>query len=208
MVQPPPAAPLPFPAGRYDVIYADPPWPYYGDPAKDQAAGKHYPLMSVAAIAALPVGQIAARPAALFLWATSPRLPEALEVMAAWGFAYRGIAYVWVKTTKDGRIISGQGIRPTFVKATTEYVLVGSTCARGRPIPLLTEGQGQVVLAPRGRHSEKPAVIRDRIVELLGDRPRIELFARTRVAGWDAWGNELDGPLASPAELTCRARAA
>ncbi len=67
-----------------------------------------------------------------------------------------------------------------------------STNARGRTFPLLTEAQGQIVLAPRGRHSEKPPAVRERIVELLGDRPRIELFARAHVAGWDAWGNEID----------------
>ena len=179
-----------FPSGPFDVIYADPPWLYYGDPNKDQAAGKHYPLMSTEDIAALPVREIAAKRAVLFLWATGPRLPEAIAVMRAWGFHYRGVAYVWVKTRLDGGIISGQGVRPTFTKPTTEFVLVGSTNARGRAFPLLTQAQGQVVLAPRGRHSQKPEIVRDRIVELVGDRPRIELFARQRVDGWQAWGNE------------------
>jgi len=83
-------------------------------------------------------------------------------------------------------------IAPTFTKPTTEFLLVGSTSRRGRPLKLLTEAQGQVILAPRGRHSEKPAIFGQRIVELLGgDVPRIELFARQRVAGWDAWGNEV-----------------
>ncbi len=114
------------------------------------------------------------------------RLPEAIEVMKVWGFHYRGVAYVWVKTARDGHIISGQGVRPTFTKPTTEFLLVGSTSRRGRPLQLLTEAHGQVVLAPRGRHSEKPAVFRQRLIELLGDVPRIELFARERVEGWDA----------------------
>lgn len=187
----PTSAQIAFPAKQYAVIYADPPWHYYGDPNKDQAAGKHYPLMRNADIAALPVPSITAARAALFLWATGPRLPEAIAVMEAWGFHYRGVASVWVKAAADGHIISGQGVRPTFVKPTTEFLLVGSTCERGRPLPLLTEAQGQVVLAPRGRHSEKPAVFRDRIVELLGDVPRIELFARARADGWDAWGDEV-----------------
>lgn len=180
-----------FPARRYQVIYADPPWHYYGDPDKDQAAGKHYDLMSTADIAAVEVRSITAPSAALFLWSTGPRLPEAIEVMAAWGFHYRGVQSVWVKTAADGHIIHGQGVRPTFTKPTTEFLLVGSTCKRGRPLPLLTEAQGQVVLAPRGRHSQKPSLFRERIVELLGDVSRIELFARERVAGWDAWGNEV-----------------
>lgn len=183
---------LPFPSAKYEVIYADPPWHYYGDPQKDQAAGKHYDLMSTDDIAALPVSSITAPRAALFLWATGPRLPEAIEVMKAWGFHYRGVAYVWVKTARDGHIISGQGVRPTFTKPTTEFLLVGSTSRRGRPLKLLTEAQGQVVLASRGRHSEKPAVFREKIIELLGDVSKIELFARERVSGWDAWGNELE----------------
>lgn len=182
-----------WPTRKYQVVLADPPWSYYGDPNKDQAAGKHYSLMATADIAALPVRGLTEKRAACFMWATGPRLPEAIDVMQAWGFHYRGIAYVWVKTSTVGRIISGQGVRPTFVKPTTELVLVGSTCKTGRPLPLLTEGQGQVVLAPRpgNRHSAKPLEIRQRIVELLGDVPRIELFARDRVEGWDAWGNEV-----------------
>jgi hypothetical protein len=77
------AGPRPFPSQKYEVIYADPPWHYYGDPKKDQAAGKHYDLMSTADIASLPVRSITAPSAALFLWATGPRLPEAIEVMKA-----------------------------------------------------------------------------------------------------------------------------
>ena len=180
-----------FPSKRYSVIYADPPWQYYGDPNKDQAAGKHYSLMSTAEIGALPIQTITADSAALFLWATNPRLPDALEVMKTWGFHFRGVAYIWIKTARDGHIINGQGVRPTFTKPTTELLLVGSTCRRGRPIPLMDEGQAQVVLAPRGRHSAKPLIFGERIVELLGDVSRIELFARNRVDGWDAWGNEV-----------------
>jgi N6-adenosine-specific RNA methylase IME4 len=177
----------------YRVVLADPPWMYYGDPDKDQAAGKHYPLMTTRDIGALPVHDIVKRPAVCFMWATGPRLPEAIEVMRNWGFCYRGVAYVWVKTSASGKIIHGQGVRPTFVKPTTEFVLVGSTNARGRALPLLTEGQPQVLLAPRpgNRHSAKPSQVHERIVELLGDVPRIELFARQRVEGWDAWGNEV-----------------
>lgn len=186
---------------HYRVVLADPPWAYYGSPDKPQAAGKHYPCIPTADICALPVAEHVQHPAACFLWATGPKLPDAIEVMRAWGFHYRGIAYVWVKTANDGRIIHGQGVRPTFTKPTTELVLVGATQLRGRPLPLLTEGQAQVVLAPRpgNRHSAKPPVIRERIVELLGNVPRIELFARDTAPGWDAWGNEVNRDEASAA---------
>lgn len=181
-----------WPTKQYSIVYADCPWAYYGDPNKPQAAGKHYSMMSTEELKALPVATLKAAKAACFMWATGPKLPEAIEVMRSWGFFYRGIAYVWVKTNNAGQIINGQGVRPTFVKPTTELVLVGSTQKTGRVFPLLTEGQAQVLLAPRpgNRHSAKPAVVRERIVELLGDLPRIELFARERCAGWDAWGNQ------------------
>ena len=185
---------IPLPRKRYGVILADPPWMYYGDPNKPQAAGKHYSLMETDDICRMPVRDITAKNAACFIWATGPKLPEALKVMAEWGFHYRGIAYVWVKTNSAGKIISGQGTRPTFVKPTTEILLVGSTCKTGRPLPLLSEKQGQVVLAPRpnNRHSAKPAEFHRRITELLGDVPRIELFARSATEGWDCWGNEMN----------------
>jgi N6-adenosine-specific RNA methylase IME4 len=175
--------------GEYEVVYADPPWSYYGDPNKDQAAGKHYRLLSDSEIAAFPVRSKCVGQAVLFLWATSPRLDSAIAVMRAWDFHYRGVAFVWVKTTKDGRIIHGQGVRPTFTKPISEFVLVGSTNRRGRAFPLLTESMGQVVLAPRGAHSEKPAKVRENIEALLGPRRRLEMFARggTR-PGWDLFG--------------------
>lgn len=181
----------PLPAGPFDIIYADPPWHYYGDPDKDQAAGKHYRLMRSHQISALPVRAIAADRAVLFLWATCPKLDVALDVMAVWQFHFRGVAWVWVKTRRDGGIIHGQGIRPSVVKPTTELVLVGSTVSRGRPLPILTESMGQVVLAPRGEHSEKPEQVRRNIERLYGERRRVELFARTTAPGWVTWGDEI-----------------
>lgn len=177
----------------YEIIYADPPWSYFGDPNKDQAAGKHYNLMSLEEICALPVMNIAAKRCALFLWATGPRLHFAMEALLSWGFHFRGVAFVWVKTRKDGTPIGGQGVRPTFTKSMDEFVLVGSTNKTGRTFPLLTEKMHQNVFEPRpdGVHSRKPEEVRRRIVDLLGPRKRIELFARgPSPDGWDSWGNE------------------
>ena len=134
---------------------------------------------------------------AIPMWATCPRLDFALKLIEAWGLTYRGVAYVWVKTNRRGEIISGQGVPPTFTKPTTELVLAATTKPTGRPFPILDLAQPQVVLHSRGAHSEKPAVFRRRIEQLCGDRPRIELFARTSAQGWDSWGAEvgkLDGP--------------
>jgi len=177
---------------KYEIILADPPWLYYGDPNKNAAAGKHYKCMKDKSIFDYPVPPKAKR-CALFLWATCPKLDLAISTLKAWGFHYRGVAYVWVKTRKDGGIINGQGIPPTFTKPTTEFLLAGSSNKRGRTGKILIHNQPQVIFAPRtGKHSGKPAIFRDLIVDLLGDRPRIELFARQRVPGWDAIGDELE----------------
>lgn len=176
----------------YQLVLADPPWPHYGDPNKNAAAGKHYPLMSLDKIKALPIRSLMAANAALFLWATGPRLHFAIEAINAWGLYYRGVVYVWVKTRKDGKIIAGQGIPPTFTKPTTEFVLGATTRPRGRPFGLRSMNQQQVVLEPRGRHSAKPPIFRRLITELCAATYRVELFARgKKVVGWDAWGTEL-----------------
>lgn len=141
-------------------------------------------------LAALPVRELANKKAALFLWATCPRLDLAINMIERWGFHYRGVAYIWIKTRRDGGIISGQGVPPTFVKPTTELVLAATTNKRGRAWPLLTSRQSQLVFAPRGEHSAKPAEVHERIEELAGPRPRIELFARSPRAGWDLWGDQ------------------
>jgi N6-adenosine-specific RNA methylase IME4 len=184
------AALPPLPAGPYDIVYADPPWHYYGSQIKDAAAAKHYPLMSQEELAALSVRSIMSKRAALFLWATCPRLDLAIDLLERWDLHYRGVAYVWVKTNARGGIIRGQGVAPTFTKPTTELVLAATTMRSGRPFPLRDLAQGQVELHPRAEHSRKPDVFRRRIVELCGDRPRIELFAREASDGWDAWGAE------------------
>jgi N6-adenosine-specific RNA methylase IME4 len=180
----------PLPDKTYDIAYVDPPWYYYGSPIKDAAAAKHYPLMSLEELAAIDVRRMLNKRAAVFMWATCPRLDFAIKLIDAWNLHYRGVAYVWVKVNKRGAIIAGQGVPPTFTKPTSELLLVATTRPTGRPFPILDLAQPQVVLQPRGVHSEKPAVFRTLVEQLCGRRPRIELFARSRVAGWDAWGAE------------------
>lgn len=194
------------PDASYEVIYADCPWMYYGSPDKMAAAGKHYGQMTDEALAALPVLSKCRKRAVCLMWATSPRLDAALALMNAWGFHFRGVAFVWVKTRQDGKIIGAQGVRPSIVKPTvelvlagsedddlTEFVVAGSTVRLGRPLPLLDEGVAQVVTAPRGKHSAKPEEVRNRINRLYGDVPKLELFARgAPVESWDRFGNEMD----------------
>ena len=186
---------LPFPDRKYDIIYADPPWPYYGDPNKMGAAGKEYKLMTLQEIKDLPVRDIANRPSVLFLWTTSIHIPSALEVMKAWDFQYRGMGYVWVKTTLAGKVIAGMGVRPSFTKPTSEYLLIGATNAKGRTFPLASESQPQVVLHSRLNHSEKPPIFRGLIEGLfLPETSKVELFSRQRASGWDGWGMEYPNP--------------
>ena len=187
-------------AGRYDLIYADPPWPMWGDPNKNAAAGKHYDLMTLDQIKQMPIKSLFRDKGALFLWATCPRLDIAMDTIKAWGMHYRGIAFIWVKTRKDGEIIHGQGVPPTATKPTSEVCLLATTNKQGRPFPLTSHNTPQVILHPRGRHSQKPSTIRRHIEQLYGDRPKIELFARQSSNGWDGWGNEFPGEEAKEEE--------
>lgn len=176
----------PFPDRKYSIIYADPPWSFsrgaWGGSVKQPTA---YERMESEDIAGLPVGDLCGKNAVLFLWTTSSHLPDSLDVCAAWGFKYHKVGFVWVKTTQWGVPIKGLG-RTT--RNAAEFCLL---CARGKGLPILSHSEPQVIMAERRKHSQKPAEVRDRIVRLYGDVPRIELFARQRVPGWDAWGLEV-----------------
>jgi len=178
---------------NYEIVYIDPSWMYYGDKFKDQACGKHFDCMPFGEIAALPVREIMAKQSVLFCWVTSPLAFDQMLTVAKWGLHYRGWTYVWVKTRKDGKLIHGQGARPTLTKSTTEILTAWTPNKRGRPFKIFTEKQAQVHPLPRPpKHSEKPAIFRDLIVELCGNRKRIELWARDPVPiDWDAVGLEL-----------------
>lgn len=182
-------------SNKFDLLYVDCPWKYYGSSTKNAAAGKHYPLMAQDALKTLPVRSILNKKAAVFMWATCPRLDYAIEVMKAWGLHYRGVAFVWVKTRKsDNAIINGQGVPPTFTKPTTELLLLGTTKKTGRMIPLKKFNTPQVVLAPRGGHSEKPEIFRKLIEQTL--KPpynKLEMFARKTTPGWTSIGDGIDG---------------
>lgn len=188
------------PDRRYDVILADPPWSYYGQQDKWGAAAKFYATAPDEAIVRLPVPDLLTDRGVLFLWATSPRLHVAMACLAEWKLHFRGVAFVWVKARRDGGPIGAQGVRPSIVKPTAEYVLAASRVAKGRPLRLGDEGVPNVILAPRRAHSQKPEEVRASIDRLYPDAPKLELFARSERPGWDAWGNEV-GKLAGPGTL-------
>lgn len=179
------------PNHAYDVVLADPPWSYHGQQDKWGAAAKFYPTMTDDELAALPVPAILAPRGILFMWATSPRLDAAMQLIAAWGLTFRGIAFTWVKTRRDGTPLGAQGVRPSIVKPTVELVLAASRVAKGRPMPLGSEAVQQVILAPKQEHSRKPDAAHERIERLYPNASRIELFARRERPGWSAWGNEV-----------------
>ena len=185
----------PYASKRYSVLLADPPWSYYGDAQKNAAAGKHYNLMTDEDIKKLPIKNILAKNAYVFLWATCPKLDLAIETLKAWGLHYRGVGHVWVKTNKSGNIIHGQGIPPTYSKPTTELLLVATTSKKGRPLKLLNSAIPQVVLAsrqPKG-HSAKPKKFHDLIENAFpNSSSRLEVFARERQIGWDAIGDGVE----------------
>lgn len=179
------------PPGPFGAIVADPPWAFrnysdrwHAEHAESRWAGRHYGLMGPEDLARIPVQQAAAPDCVLFLWAIGSMLPAALELMAAWGFAYKTVAFVWTKMIQDGtRPCCGMG---HWTRQSVEYVLMGT---QGRP-QRKSRSVRQAVLQPRGRHSEKPEEVQDRI-EALVDGPYLELFARRSRAGWACWGNEV-----------------
>jgi len=134
------------------------------------------------------VGSISAKDSVLFLWAVSPQLPEALQVMKDWGFKYVTVAFCWSKNHKSGKKVKNLG---RWTMGNVEVCLLGR---KGRP-QRLVKNVRQLVEAERTRHSQKPAEVRNRIVELMGDIPRIELFAREKTEGWDVWGNEVESDI-------------
>lgn len=174
-----------FPDKKYRIIYADPPWRYADRKPPQGGAEEHYPTMLLSNIHNLPVMQIAETDCVLFMWATYPLLQEALDTIKAWGFTYKCVGFTWVKQNKLGSgYFFGLG---RWTRGNPEICLMAT---RGKP-KRVSASVANLTLAPLTRHSAKPPVIRDKIVQLLGDLPRIELFARQTAEGWDSWGNEI-----------------
>jgi len=146
--------------------------------------------MNTENICALPVAEIAAKDCILFLWATFPNLPEAFEVIKAWGFTYKTVAFVWVKRNKKSLSwFWGLGY---WTRANAEICLLAT---KGKP-QRYSRKVHQIIDTPIQEHSKKPPEARDKIIELAGDLPRIELFARIKTPGWDVWGNEVNSDIA------------
>lgn len=181
---------IPFPNKKYQIIYADPPWEYRDKREKHPrlcgGASVHYKTMSMDDLKRLPITSITDDNCMMFMWATFPNLPEALDLMKTWGFQYKTLGFSWVKTNKnDGKPFFGIGY---YTKSNCEVCLLG---VKGKPIKV-SNSVSSVVIAPKETRSKKPDCVREKIVQLCGDIPRIELFCRDKKNGWDAWGNEVD----------------
>lgn len=176
---------------KYSIIYADPPWHYrtYSKKGKGRSADNHYPTMDIEDIKALPIREIAAKDCALFMWLTFPCMKEALEVIQAWGFEYKTVAFVWIKQNrKSDSLFWGMGY---WTRANAELCVLAT---KGHPKRANT-GVHQVIVTHIEEHSKKTNEARERIVRLMGALPRIELFARQRPEGWDVWGNEVESSI-------------
>jgi len=173
---------------KYNIIYIDPPWEYKDKAlAGNRGAGCKYKTQGLDWIKSLPISDIAGKDCALFLWITMPHLEHIKDVVNAWGFTYKTCAFTWIKKNKKSNTnFWGMG---SWTRANPELLILAT---KGKP-SRVSAGVHSVVEALVERHSKKPDIFRKKIIELCGDKPRIEIFAREKYEGWDCIGNEIDG---------------
>ena len=176
---------------KYQVIYADPPWPE-SDPVRDKRnrrrlANSYYKTMKAEEILGLAdrIKLLTADCAALFLWTTPRHLPLAIETMEAWGFQFVVVGFTWMKkNVNNDQPFFGMGY---YTRSNAEFCLMG----RKGSLKPVDHSISSAVYEPRRKHSQKPDTVRERIERLFGDVPRLELFARERSKGWDVWGDQV-----------------
>lgn len=183
----------------FQIILADCPWRYADEKNNDpNMGGITYPTMTAEELGKLQIKKIADKNCLLFMWATMPLLPEAIYVMAQWGFKYTTCAFVWVKLNPTGifekqekDVILRKGVYSGLGHWTNGNIEVCLLGKKGIP-KRLAKNVKQVIFFPRGKHSQKPDETYDRILQLTGDLPRVELFARQKREGWITIGNEIN----------------
>jgi len=178
-----------FPNKKYEVLYADPPWQFTnkrtGGSLKSGSADQ-YQVLNETEIGKLPVPDICADNCVLFMWWVAAKPEEALAVIKAWGFTLKTMTgFNWVKRTQGGKLDFGMGF---YTRQGSELCLIAT---KGKP-KRVSASVRSVIISKKRQHSQKPHGVRERIEELYGDVPRIELFARDRTPGWDSWGLELE----------------
>lgn len=190
------------PRGHYGAILADPPWDWRswgrsrgltnGNTATGREVCRHYDLMDASSISLLPVSDLCAPDAVLFMWATWPMMPKALDVIKAWGFTYKTCAFDWMKANNTQpsffqEEVPAQVGMGYWTRSNTEPCLLAT---KGKPKRLNADVR-QGIIAPRREHSRKPDGVHDRVLRLVAG-PYLELFARQKRPGWDVWGNQTD----------------
>lgn len=182
---------------RYDLIYADPPWYYrvWSDKGKGRSAENHYKTQHLDYLKNMDIGAISNKDCVLLMWATFPCLEQAFQLARSWGFAYKTVAFIWIKKNRHTPgLFMGLGY---YTRANAEIVLLFT---KGKPLKRVSKNVQQVLISARGRHSEKPPEIRSRIEMLFGEVSRVELFARSRPGffpdeeykGWDVYGDQVN----------------
>jgi N6-adenosine-specific RNA methylase IME4 len=176
------------PRGRFGAILADPPWRFrtWSETNQRRSASRYYSLMTLENIKALPIPDIAADDCVLFLWAINPMLPHALDVIDAWGFTFKTVAFTWVKTTPSTQPRWHLGLG-YWTRANTETCLLAT---RGKPKRVAKDVR-QLLISRRREHSRKPGCVYGRIERLVAG-PSLELFARQRREGWKSWGDQIE----------------
>ena len=178
---------------KYNIIYADPPWEYNSRANHKTKFGcgacGYYDLMSMDEIKSLPIPDLSADNCALFMWCTFPFLEKQIELFKHWGFKYKTVGFTWIKTNpRNKNPFFGVGY---YTKSNAEVCLLG---IKGKMKPVSNK-VSSVIISPRREHSRKPDEARNKIVELFGNMPRLEMFAREKTEGWDAWGNEVESDI-------------
>ena len=176
---------IPFPNKKYNIIYADPAWTFKTWSKKGGIKSPKYEVMTINDIKKLPIDNIADKDCVLFIWVTYPLLKEGLDTIKQWNFHYKTCGFSWIKKNKKtDSLFWGLGY---WTRANNEICLLAT---KGKP-KRISKSVHQVVIDKIREHSRKPDCVRDRIVKLCGDLPRIELFAIEKTKGWDVWGNEV-----------------
>jgi len=186
-------------AGKYQIIYADPPWQFItynikkGNTLEERgqakAPDKHYHCQDISWIKKLPVKEWTADNAICFLWVCDPLLKQGIDTLESWGFAYKTVAFTWAKQARKDQSKWHIGLG-YYTRANPEMCLLGRKGKKS--LPRQNKGVRQLIVEPVREHSRKPDRVRSDIVSLFGDIPRLEMFARTTSPGWDVWGNETE----------------
>ena len=184
-------------AGFYRLILADPPWRFEvrnRESGLDRSPDKHYKTMRTDEIAALPVQHLATADSLLAMWVYDPMLPDALKIANAWGFKFVTPIFRWLKGDGQGRLFDtgeklgfGTGYHTRCGGAEDCWLF-----KRGRGLPVIHHGIRKEFYADVREHSRKPDEVSGWLVDLYGDVPRLEMFARQSRPGWDVWGDQVE----------------